>query len=151
MRARSPKSRSRRRRPRSPRTAFALGAPNWVDAAEDLPLLYGFSPGSCAGTDPANLSSPRQDVANFLLVRGAYAVLGNGWLGCSRSFEYPAELFDADYGEPLGLCRETAPGSEVFVREWSRATVQMDCRTWTPSFHMREERGAEDGGVEEQY
>lgn len=102
-------------------------------------LLYGFGPGSCAGTNPGKLASPRQDVANFLLVRGDFAVMGNGWLGCSNSYQYPSELFDADYGEPLGLCRETAPGSEVFVREWSKATVQMDCRTWTPSFHMHEE------------
>ena len=41
-------------------------------------------------------------------------MLGNGWLGCSREYEYPTALFDADYGEPAGLCRETAPGSEVF-------------------------------------
>ena len=64
-------------------------------------------------------------------------MLGNGWLGCSREYEYPTALFDADYGEPAGLCRETAPGSEVFLREWTKATVQMDCRTWTATFTMK--------------
>eukprot|EP00326_Haptolina_ericina_P001279 CAMPEP_0181224288 /NCGR_PEP_ID=MMETSP1096-20121128/31037_1 /TAXON_ID=156174 ORGANISM="Chrysochromulina ericina, Strain CCMP281" /NCGR_SAMPLE_ID=MMETSP1096 /ASSEMBLY_ACC=CAM_ASM_000453 /LENGTH=399 /DNA_ID=CAMNT_0023317341 /DNA_START=91 /DNA_END=1290 /DNA_ORIENTATION=- len=100
-------------------------------------LLYGFSPGSCQAMDPAHLTDVEQDVVNFLLVRGDYAVLGNGWLGCSREYEYPAALFDADYGEPIGLCRETAPGSEMFVREWTKATVQMDCRTWTSTITMK--------------
>ena len=34
-------------------------------------LLYGFSPGSCTGTDPNHLTEVDTDVANFLLVRGA--------------------------------------------------------------------------------
>ena len=71
------------------------------------------------------------DLANFLLVRGNYSWLGTGWLGCDK---YPAPpVFPEDYGVPLGLCAETAAGSGVFVREWSRATVQMDCSTFTPT------------------
>jgi hypothetical protein len=100
-------------------------------------LLYSFSPGSCTGLDPAHLTEVEQDVANFLLVRGAYAWLGSGWTGCDRQYEYPAQLFNADYGEPLGVCRESAPGSGVFVRDFTHSTVQMDCATWTPTvtFH----------------
>ncbi len=49
-------------------------------------MAYAFSPGRCGG-DPANLTSPVQDIANFLLVRGPYAWLGHGWLGCSRDYE----------------------------------------------------------------
>ena len=100
-------------------------------------LLYGFSPGSCTGTDPAHLTDVDQDVANFLLVRGPYAFLGNGWLGCSRQYEYPAAQFNADYGTPLGFCAETAPNSGVFKREFTKSTVQMNCATWTPTitFH----------------
>ena len=30
----------------------------------------------------------------------------------------------------VGLCRETAPDSEVFVREW-KASVQMGCTCYT--------------------
>ena len=96
-------------------------------------LLYGFSPGSCTGTNPAALSDMVQDVANFLLVRGPYAYLGNGWLGCSREYEYPAQQFNADYGDPLGVCSETAAGSGIFVRDFTKSTVQMDCSTWTPT------------------
>eukprot|EP00041_Stephanoeca_diplocostata_P033172 m.1090897 g.1090897 ORF g.1090897 m.1090897 type:complete len:81 (-) comp24286_c1_seq120:3969-4211(-) len=57
--------------------------------------------------------------------------------GCSHVYEYPAEQFNADYGEPLGLCHETAPDSGVFVREWTHATVQMDCNTWTPKITFK--------------
>ena len=76
-----------------------------------------------------------EDVANFLLVRGKYAYLGNGWTGCSHSYQYPAEQFNADYGEPLGLAKETAKG--VFAREWTKATVQMDCNTYTPKITFK--------------
>ena len=67
-------------------------------------LLYGFSPGSCHGVKPTDLTEVEEDVANFLLVRGDYAYLGNGWTGCSHGYEYPAEQFNADYGTPVGQC-----------------------------------------------
>ena len=78
-----------------------------------------------------------RNLSDFLLVRGDYAYLGNGWTGCSRTYEYPAEQFNADYGVPLGRAKETAHGSGVFVREWSRATVQMDCNSYTPKITMK--------------
>ena len=53
------------------------------------------------------------------------------WRGCSRTYLFPPQLH-ADYGEPSGRCQETASGSGVFTREWSKATVQMDCNSWTP-------------------
>lgn len=100
-------------------------------------LLYGFSPGSCTGTDPSHLTEADQDIANFLLVRGPYAYLGSGWSGCGiKSFDYPTGL-SLDYGEPLGVCVETAAGSGVFQREWTKATVQMDCNTWTPTITFK--------------
>ena len=37
---------------------------------------------------------------------------------------------DIDYGEPLGVAVEVAEG--VWVREWSKATVHLDCNTYTP-------------------
>jgi hypothetical protein len=43
----------------------------------------------------------------------------SGWTGCSRHYEYPAKQFNADYGEPLALAKETAKDSGIFVREWS--------------------------------
>ena len=67
-------------------------------------------------------------------MRGAYAWLGHGWLGCSHFYEFPDAL-NANYGEPVGLCAETdTPG--IFAREWTNARVQMDCNTWTPTITM---------------
>lgn len=61
-------------------------------------------------------------------VRGNYSWLGWGWKGCSRSYHFPDE-FNQDYGEPVGLCEETAPG--VFRRQWTKGHATMDCNTWT--------------------
>ncbi len=98
--------------------------------AQTRTMMYAFNTGP--NRDPSVLPQLHQDLANFLLVRGSYAYLGHGWLGCSRDYLFPDEL-NLDYGEPLGLCAETAPGSGVFTREFTRSTVQMDCATWTPT------------------
>merc|ERR1712050_582171 len=88
-----------------------------------------------------NLTLPyfRQDLATFLLVRGPYAWLGYGFQGCASNFTngtFPGNswresgyvwpsLLDADFGVPEedSECHETAPGSEVFTREWTKATL----------------------------
>ena len=86
----------------------------------------------------SNLSDIGPHVANFLLVRGQFAYLSTGWSGCGNSmnphqYGWNKQWLDADYGVPTDeICRETAPNSGVFVREWSKATVQIDCATWTP-------------------
>ena len=55
-----------------------------------------------------------------------HAWLGHGWSGCSKVYERPAAL-DVDYGEPVDkVCKETSPGSKVFVREWTKATVKVN-------------------------
>ena len=56
---------------------------------------------------------------------------------------FPPAL-NVDYGEPVGLCKETAAGSGVFVREWTKATVQMDCKTYTPTITMKNQAGQGD-------
>jgi hypothetical protein len=44
-------------------------------------------------------------------------------------FTRPAFL-DVDYGEPVGgVCAETGSGTGVFVRNYSRADVTMDCNS----------------------
>lgn len=96
-------------------------------------MQYSFSPGGCKG-DPSNLTYPLQDIANFLLIRGPYALLGHGWLGCSREYQVPEQI-NWDYGEPTGLCKETTTG--VFTRDWTKATIQMDCNTWTPTITLK--------------
>lgn len=109
--------------------------------AQTRAMMYAFSPGGCNQYSTRVLEFD-QDLANFLLVRGPYAWLGHGWLGCSRDYT-PAVTgangakLSADYGEPIdAVCRETEPG--VFVREWTKATVQMDCSTYTPTITMKE-------------
>jgi len=99
-------------------------------------MMYSFSPGGCGKYDPSNLTQPQHDIANFQLVRGEYAYLGHGWLGCSREYEVPEEI-NADYGEPVGLCQETAEGSGVFTREWTKASFEMDCNAWKPTITMK--------------
>merc|ERR1712032_1806047 len=99
-----------------------------------------------------------QDLATFLLVRGPYAWIGYVWSGCTDSgypagcnpecqaedckpcrfpkprdahpFARPAALV-ADYGAPLegSYCKETSHGSGIFSREWTKASVRLDCNT----------------------
>eukprot|EP00037_Helgoeca_nana_P001449 m.26951 g.26951 ORF g.26951 m.26951 type:complete len:453 (+) comp11861_c0_seq1:244-1602(+) len=84
-------------------------------------------------TDPSNLTALKQDLANFLLIRGPFAWLGHGWKGCSKDYPFPAE-FNLDYGVPVDkICKETAPDSGIFTREWSNADVTMDCNKWEPT------------------
>eukprot|EP00656_Telonema_subtile_P038227 TRINITY_DN42904_c0_g1_i1.p1 TRINITY_DN42904_c0_g1~~TRINITY_DN42904_c0_g1_i1.p1 ORF type:complete len:109 (+),score=24.61 TRINITY_DN42904_c0_g1_i1:50-376(+) len=54
------------------------------------------------------LPSPVEDIATFLLVRGEYAWMGYGWLGCTDSYERPPEL-NTDVGTPVdATCREAS-------------------------------------------
>ena len=75
--------------------------------AQTRTMMYAFGPGGCRG-DPSQLVQFDQDLANFLLVRGDYAYLGHGWLGCSRDYVYPDAL-NADYGVAQVCCWPTAP------------------------------------------
>ena len=55
---------------------------------------------------------------------------------CCDADQVPEQL-NWDYGEPTGLCKETAANSGVFTREWTKATIRMDCNTWTPTLTMK--------------
>ena len=89
-----------------------------------------------APVQAVKLTAPLQDIANFLLIRGAHAFLGHGWVGCSREYEVPQQI-NWDYGELVGLCKETAANSGVFEREWTKANVSMDCNSWTPTITLK--------------
>ena len=80
------------------------------------------------------------DVAYFLLTRGPWAWIAGGpmlgwhmshwWTaGRGRRINFREDLrpaeFDGDYGEPLCSCVQRAPG--VFVRQWTKANVTVDC------------------------
>jgi hypothetical protein len=119
---------------------MAHHCPAWL-WSEDLthahPGSWPLAFGAGAGVNPTKLTEVEEDVANFLLIRGKYAYLGNGWTGCGHFYEYPAEQFNADYGEPLGMAKETAADSGIFVREWSKATIKMDCNSYTPTITFK--------------
>jgi len=83
------------------------------------------------------------ELASFLLIRGEYAWIGSGWQRCAQpkadaggGYPFPPQLH-TDFGTPMGLCAETNAGSGVFQREFSKATIKMDCNTGTPSIVMK--------------
>lgn len=84
------------------------------------------------------------DVAYFLATRAPHAwIAGGTMLGWHMSHWWTANKtrpinfrqdlrppeFEKDYGVPTNNCSETAAGSGIFVREWSKATVTVDCNT----------------------
>lgn len=96
---------------------------------------------------PGSLADPEGDVARFLLVRGPYAYLGTGWVGCepddgeeggnrNQTYVRPHQ-FDVDYGIPNGICAQDPAKPGRFVREWSKATVSHDCNTGESTIVMR--------------
>ena len=40
-------------------------------------------------------------------------------------------------GTPQGVCEETAPQSGKFKREYSKATVELDCGSWESTITMK--------------
>ena len=117
--------------------AFFCGACGAAGAYLGAAILHQYSEAPGRVFDP--LPAFEQDLATFLLIRGEYAYLGFNWNGCAfgdvpggrnnQSWTWPPAL-DTDVGEPLGTCAETAPGSAVFARTYSRAHVAFDCNAW---------------------
>ena len=88
------------------------------------------------GKSSVALQQFEQDLAAFLLVRSEFAWLGFGWGGCDRAYARPP-LLDSDFGRPMELCKESATGSGVFSREWTRATVSLDTNSNTANITMK--------------
>eukprot|EP01047_Picozoa_sp_COSAG01_P062814 COSAG01_NODE_8051_length_2940_cov_1.546287_3_plen_256_part_00 len=106
----------------------------------------------------------KQDLATFLLARGPYGWLGYVWSGCTDSgypagcnhrceaadcnpcrypmqrdsapFPRPPEL-DWDYGEPISYCTESPAGSGVYTREWTKASVSLNCSSFEAKVEMK--------------
>ena len=100
---------------------------------DQIALMYELKAGENCGRafNATSLPGWQQDLANFLLIRGDYAWLGYAFVGCDDSangFPNIPELH-ADYGVPVGNCSEVGD-SGVFVREFSKASVSMDCNAW---------------------
>jgi len=81
--------------------------------------------------------SKRDALIAYLLTRGPYGFIGHGWEGtCNMDYTLPPE-YGVDYGQPLDNCTETGTGSGTFVREWSKATVSIDCATLQGQIKMK--------------
>ena len=104
-------------------------------ALAGVALAWMFSCPWC-GLEPGD--SRAQDLAAFLLVRGPYAWIGQGWLGlCDGVMASPHWYppLDVEYGAPLTpYYNETAPG--VFNRSLEHASVGFDCGSWEGSIVM---------------
>ena len=119
-------------------TAPVFGHWYVVDASYIQPPAFGI-----------NFTNPTVDVAYFLLTRGPYAwIAGGPMLGWRMSHWWTANKtrpinfrdlrqpeFDEDYGEPTCSCTQSAPG--VFERDWTKASIQMDCNTLTGTITMK--------------
>ena len=117
------------------RTACQLGAA-WPSYAQGTVHLFTLNSSSPHPT--ALLLQPALDIATFLLVRGPHWWIGYGWNDCApqtATYAFPAQLYD-DPGDPVAFCAETAPGSGVFSRAWTKATATVNCSDGTGSVDL---------------
>ena len=81
--------------------------------------------------------TPRNEtLAAFLIARGASAILEypiGGTYSSGADYGFP-KIMAADFGKPAGDALEVHPG--VFRREWTKATVELDCRDLSSSFNF---------------
>ena len=100
------------------------------------PRLFGFAQNGTA------LTQVPVDIAAFLLIRGPYTYAGWGEWGMEWPIDnvpLPSEFF-VDYGEPMAPCHEleSTDGAKtgVFKREWTKAMIEFDCNSFTPSIQF---------------
>ena len=105
---------------------FRSGATRaYADGAIQMPMAHTQVPHPDQHRTVYNYTSPAEDLASFLIVRGPHAWLGAGWAGCDCYPPFYAG-FERDYGRPLTKgYAEVAPG--IFARNWSKAHVAFDC------------------------
>lgn len=75
-----------------------------------------------------------------MISRGSSAVLELPVCGAYEAmadYDLSNPLLNADFGAPLGPGKETAPGQ--YAREYSKATISLDCGSWTSTFVMKGE------------
>ncbi len=57
-------------------------------------------------------------------------------MDATHPFTRPPAL-DKDYGTPLNFCSETAPGSNVWTRNYTKLDLAIDCRTYEATYTMK--------------
>jgi len=100
-----------------------------IDHSETV-LPVAFASDRTAGRNLYNDTTAAQTIAAFQLARSSYWFFGINWQNTLN--DTVAALMLTDYGAPLG--NMTSNGANLFTREYERATVALDCATFTASF-----------------
>jgi len=97
---------------------------------------------TCVRPEPTELwmeAERNNTIAAFLVARGASAMLEfpvDDFLSYEGASRYGwSSLLELDFGEPLEVGIEVSSG--VFQREWSEATVTLDCNSYTSKFDFK--------------
>ena len=69
-------------------------------------------------------------------VKNVIPPVGPEVLGVGPGKKWRDKILHTDYGMPVGTCVETAPNSSIFTREYTKATVQVDCAKWEGTVTM---------------
>lgn len=84
------------------------------------------------GMQGYNDTTAAATVAAFLLMRGQHWFLGIS--NTNDMAPATAQLMTSDYGAPLGSMEAVAGQTNVFQRKYAKATIQLDCNTFTGTF-----------------
>jgi len=106
-------------------------------------VAYGSRTGGRDGYDDSNVGGT---VAAFMLIRGQHWLFSIGPNGGSGGKSYPpydqdpgsllpatAKWLLSDYGRPKGDMTAVSGKEGVYQRVFEKATVMLDCATWTPT------------------
>eukprot|EP01052_Picozoa_sp_SAG31_P018107 SAG31_NODE_1268_length_9068_cov_6.241164_8_plen_1170_part_00 len=120
----------------------ASGATTNMFQVMQLPLFNASEVPAHGGQTVAHMF--QQNLANFLMTRGAYSfmsVCGSGDCYIRPDGKGAGSMppwfpeWDLDYGVPLGGMRRTTSGN--FARNWSKCTVSLDCNQLKATFDWR--------------
>eukprot|EP00041_Stephanoeca_diplocostata_P042145 m.10382 g.10382 ORF g.10382 m.10382 type:complete len:415 (+) comp7374_c0_seq1:99-1343(+) len=91
--------------------------------------------GRTGGMQGYNDTTAAATVAAFMLMRGQH-----WFLGISNTNDMAlatAQLMTSDYGVPEGLMQPVAGQANVFERKYEKATIRLDCNTFTGTFNEK--------------
>jgi len=130
--------------PSSCASKLAAGAAMGADHSQYNHIVaYGSRTGGRQGYNETTVAGT---VAAFLLMRGQHWLFSIGTTGGHGPHDTTgatdpgtmlpatAKVLTSDYGKPTGAMTPVAGKANVFQREYEKATVTLDCNTWTPTF-----------------